>query len=121
MKMQSWVGLIWRSPEEILEIAFQRATIVMMNEAHSGLKRSIRTRQIGQKILPVAHEAGVRHLAMEALNPVFAEHGNRIRIVPEYEEGYLSQPEMRSFIQAALDLGWTLIAYEANSFQWLSA
>jgi hypothetical protein len=28
--------LTWRSPEEIVEIAFQRACVVMMNEAHSG-------------------------------------------------------------------------------------
>jgi hypothetical protein len=27
---------------------------------------------------------------------------------------------MRDFIQSALDLGWTLIAYEADAIQWLS-
>lgn len=113
--------LIWRSPEEIVEIAFQRASVVMMNEAHNGLKRCIRTRQIGRRILPVAHQVGVRHLAMEALNPTFAEQGNWSRVVPNYEEGYLSQPEMRSFMQAALDLGWTLIPYEASAFPWLSS
>lgn len=112
--MQPDHKLTWRSPEEIVEIAFQRAQVVMMNEAHSGLKRCIRTRQIGQRILPVAHQAGIRHLAMEALNPTFAEHSNRIRVVPDYEKGYLSQPEMRSFIQTALDLGWTLVPYEVH-------
>jgi hypothetical protein len=111
----------WRSPEEIVEIAFQRATVVMMNEAHNGWKRCIRTRQIGQRILPIAHRAGVRHLAMEALYPVFAEQGNRTRVLPEKNERYLAQPEMRSLIQTALDLGWSLIAYEADIFQWLSA
>jgi hypothetical protein len=30
-------------------------------------------------------------------------------------------PEIRSLIQAALDVGWTLVCYEANHFQWLSA
>jgi len=90
-----------------------------MNEAHSGLKRCIRTRQIGQRILPVAHQAGARHLAIEALNPTFAEQANHTRVVPDYEAGYLSQVEMRSFIQAALDLGWTLIAYEFDRFKWL--
>lgn len=113
--------LIWRSPEEIVEIGFQRSSVVMMNEAHSGLQRCIRTRQIGQRILPVAHQAGVRHLAMEALNVKFAEESNRSRTVPEKEMGYLSQPEMQSFIQAALDLGWTLVAYEAKPLLWLSA
>jgi hypothetical protein len=79
---------IWHSPEEIIEIAFPRSSVVMMNEAHNGWKRCIRTRQIGQRILPVAHQAGVRHLAMEALNPVFAEEGNRTRLVPDHKEGY---------------------------------
>ena len=119
--MQRESNQIWRNPEEIVEIAFRRAPIVMMNEAHSGMKRCIRTRKIGQRILPVAHQAGVRQLAMEALNPTFAEHGNQMRVIPDYAEGYLSQPEMRSLIQAALDVGWTLIPYEANPFPWLSA
>lgn len=88
-----------------------------MNEAHSGLQRCVRTRQIGRRILPVAHQAGVGHLAMEALNPAFAEQGNQSRVVSDDEKGYLSQPEMRSFIQAALDLGWTLIPYKANRFK----
>jgi len=119
--MQSQPRQIWRSPEEIVEIAFQRASVVMMNEAHDGWKRCIRTRQVGQRILPVAHQAGTRHLAMEALNPVFAEKCNRARQIPDEKEGYLSQPEMRSFIQTALNLGWSLTPYEANSFQWLAA
>jgi len=91
-----------------------------MNEAHDGWKRCIRTRQVGQRILPVAHRAGVRHLAMEALHPNFAKKCNSNRRVPDEETGYLSQPEMKEFIQTALDLGWTLIPYEANSLQWLS-
>lgn len=111
----------WRSPEDIVEIAFRRSSVVMINEAHNGLKRCVRTRRIGQRILPIAHQAGVRHLAMEALNPTFAEEGNHSRVVSDYEEGYLSQPEMRLFIQAALDLGWTLIPYEATPFLWLSS
>jgi hypothetical protein len=43
--MQPESKLIWRSPEEIVEIAFQRASVVMMNEAHSALQRCIRTRK----------------------------------------------------------------------------
>ena len=118
--MQAQEKLIWRSPEEIVEVGFQRSLVVMMNEAHSGLKRCIRTRQIGKRILPVAHQAGVRHLAMEALFPAFAEYGNRTRRLMEGNLGYLSQPEMMDFMQAALDLGWTLIPYEADQFKWLS-
>lgn len=113
---------IWRSPEEIVEIAFNRSSVVMMNEAHAGMKRCIRTRQIGQRILPIAHQAGVRYLAMEALYPyIFAEQCNTSRMAPGKNSGYLSQPEMREFIQSALDMGWTLVAYEANSSPWLSA
>lgn len=119
--MQSAPKQTWRSPEEIVEIGFQRSSIVMMNEAHDDLKRCIRTRQIGQRILPVAHQAGVRHLAMEALRSNFAEQCNSTRRVPDEKTGYLSQPEMREFIQTALDLGWSLISYEADSFKWLSA
>src|SRR5512134_2196611 len=107
---------VWRSPEEIVEIAFRRAPVIMMNEAHAELKRCIRTRQIGKRILPVAHQAGVRHLAMEALFPKFAEQSNRTRGLMEISSGYLSQPEMRDFIQTALDLGWTLLPYESDSF-----
>src|SRR5215207_2664760 len=118
--MQEQGKRIWRSPEEIVAIGFQRSQIVMMNEAHSGLKRCIRTRQIGKRILPVAHQAGVRHIAMEALFPAFAEHGNRTRQLMEGDLGYLAQPEMKELIQTALDLGWTLIPYEADQFKWLS-
>jgi hypothetical protein len=120
MNMQSEDKLIWRSPEEIVEIAFQRASVVMMNEAHDDMKRCIRTRQIGQRILPVAHQAGVRHLAMEALFPLFAEQSNSTRRLMQGNFGYLSQPEMKDFIQTALDFGWTLIPYEADNFKWLS-
>ena len=118
--MQAQDKRIWRSPEEMVEIGFQRSPVVMMNEAHSGMKRCICTRQIGKRILPVAHQAGVRGLAMEALFPAFAEYGNRTRQLMEGNLGYLSQPEMQDLIQTALDLGWTLIPYECDNFEWLS-
>ncbi|NEQ24466.1 MAG: hypothetical protein F6K28_36235, partial [Microcoleus sp. SIO2G3] len=107
---------MWRTPEELLEIGLRRSRVVMINEAHDGLKRCIRTRQIGQRILPTAHKAGVRHLAMEALSPFFVDEANRTRQLPEVKigMGYLHQPDMRAFMQAALDLGWALIPYEIN-------
>jgi hypothetical protein len=49
-KMDLEKKFTWRSPEEIVEIAFERASVMMMNEAHNGWKRCIRTRQIGQRI-----------------------------------------------------------------------
>jgi hypothetical protein len=53
---------------------------------------------------------------MEALSPrAVADQANSSRSLPESSEGFLAQPEMRSLIQSALDLGWTLVAYEADS------
>ncbi|HEX6108654.1 MAG TPA: hypothetical protein VFZ02_04515 [Ktedonobacteraceae bacterium] len=108
---------MWRSPEDLIMIGFGRSRVVMMNENHDGLLRCCRTREIGSRILPTAHQAGVRYLAMEALNLLFAEECNRTRHMPEAREGYLSQPEMRELIQSALDLEWTLISYEADMSQ----
>jgi len=104
---------LWRTPEELVAIGFERSRVVMMNEAHAGLLRSIRTREVGRRVLPAAHEAGVRHLAMEALIPQFAA-ASETRALPEAPGGYLSQPEMRRLIESARALGWTLIAYEVD-------
>lgn len=57
----------WRSPEELIGWGFARAPVVMANEAHSGLTRCIRTREVGVHMVQAAHKAGVRRLAMEAL------------------------------------------------------
>lgn len=113
---------MWRTPEELLEIGLGRSRVVMVNEAHDGLKRCIRTRQIGQRLLPIAHQAGVRHLAMEALSSFFVEEANRTRNLPDVGigMGYLHQPDMRALIQTALDLGWTLIPYELNVQSYLA-
>lgn len=101
--------------QEIMSEAFRSSNIVMMNEAHSGQKRNIRTRIIGQLALPKAHAEGVRILAMEALTKEFADKANSTRKVPQAPSnfGYLHQPEMRNLMQLALDLGWELVAYEA--------
>ena len=85
----------------------------MANEAHSGLARSIRTRQIGVRMVRAAHEAGVRRLAMEALPWPDEDTQGPIRAMPSQAWGYLAQPDMRTLITTALDLGWTLWAYEA--------
>ncbi len=105
---------MWRTPEELVTIGFAQVRVVMMNEFHNGYLRCVRTREIGRRILPIAHQAGVRFLAMEALHREFAEEANYTRQVPEVKQGYLAQPEMRALIQTALNLGWTLIPYEAD-------
>lgn len=104
-------GPVWRTPEELIELGFARSRVVMMNEAHDGLRRSVRTRRVGKQILPAAHAAGARYIAMEALMPEFAREANATRRLPEWP-GYLAQPEMRELIAAALELGWTLVHYE---------
>jgi hypothetical protein len=51
---------------------------------------------------------------MEALwDRALVADANATRVLPN-AEGYLGQPEMRDLIQGALDLGWTLLAYEAD-------
>jgi hypothetical protein len=105
----------WRTPEELVELGFGCSTVVMANEFHDGLRRCVRTREIGRRLLPVAHDCGVRHLAMEALgNDELTDEANRTRRLPQCTAGFLAQPEMRMLIADALALGWTLIAYETT-------
>ncbi len=85
----------------------------MANEAHNGLKRCIRTREVGIRMIRAAHEAGVRRLAMEALPWPDDGSSGPIRSIPSGWGGYLAQPDMRRLITVALDLGWSLWAYEA--------
>ena len=85
----------------------------MVNEAHDHLRRCIRTRRIGARMIEPAHAAGTRHLAMEALTPDFAAAANRDRRLGA-GDGYLAQPDLRELMTAALELGWSLIAYEAD-------
>ncbi len=57
-------------------------------------------------------------MAMEALDARTIEEINHTRQMSGDRAGYyFSQPEMRAFAQAALELGWTLIAYEADFSQ----
>lgn len=103
----------WRTPEELVTIGFRRSRVVMMNEAHDALRRCIRTRLIGQQILAPAHQMGARYLAMEALwTDISIEANNTRQLSSELEGDYLSQPEMHTLIQKALDLGWTLVPYD---------
>jgi hypothetical protein len=104
----------WRTPQELVQEGFRRSRVVMLNEAHNGLARCVRTRQLGRQLLPSAHAMGARHLAMEALTPDDGEAANTTRRPPDAADGYLAQPDMRALIQAALALGWTLWAYEAD-------
>ena len=52
------------------------AAVVVVNECHNGAQRCVRTREVGQRLLPCAHKAGVRVLAVEALSTGFAQQAN---------------------------------------------
>lgn len=112
-------GLPWRRPEELLDIGLGRSRVVMVNEAHDRPLRCQRTREVGRRLLPVAHLLGVRHLAMETLwngdlRHLKDEANDTRRLPADPRGGYLAQPDMRSLVQEALDLGWTLLAYECD-------
>lgn len=104
----------WQPVEEVVRWGFGQQSVVMANEAHDGLARSVRTRVIGARMIKAAHQAGVRRLAMEALPWLAKGIPGPITTLPGDERGYLAQPEMRAMIGTALELGWTLWAYEAE-------
>jgi hypothetical protein len=103
----------WQPVEELTRWGFTQAAVVMANEAHNGLTRCVRTREAGIRMVRAAHEAGVRRLAMEALPAPSGGTPVPVSDLPAAEDGYLAQPDMRRLISTALDLGWTLWAYEA--------
>ena len=98
----------WCSAEELVGWGFAHAPVVMANEAHNGLARRIRTREMGVRMIRAA-----RRLAMEALPWPTQDTPGPILAIPPAQGGYLAQPEMRRLITAALELGWSLWAYEA--------
>jgi hypothetical protein len=49
----------WCSVEDLVRWAFGHAPVVMANEAHSGLARCVRTREVGVRMIQAAHEAGI--------------------------------------------------------------
>ncbi|HEX5297104.1 MAG TPA: hypothetical protein VFW50_08965 [Streptosporangiaceae bacterium] len=104
----------WRPVENVIQWGFGQRPVVMANEAHDGLARSVRIRVIGARMIRAAHQAGVRRLAMEALHWPAKDVPGPITTLPDHQHGYLAQPEMRAMIGTALDLGWTLRAYEAE-------
>jgi hypothetical protein len=103
----------WCSVEDLTQWGFSQSPVVMANEAHSGLARCIRTREVGVRIIQAAHQAGVRRLAMEALPWPADDSPGPTRDIPPGAGGYLVQPDMRRLIATALELGWSLWAYEA--------
>jgi hypothetical protein len=107
MDMPAPDTVAWLTAEDLVREGFLRSRVVMMNEAHNGEKRCIRTRTVGRRILPAAWESGARVLLMEALGPPGGP--------PEGTASpYLEQPEMALFLDSARQLGFTLGGYEAE-------
>jgi hypothetical protein len=104
----------WCSVEDLTRWGFGHSPVVMVNEAHNGLARCVRTREVGVRVIRAAHDTGVRRLAMEALPWPADSSPGPITTIPEQTLGYLGQPDMRALIGTALDLGWSLWAYEAR-------
>jgi hypothetical protein len=69
----------WRTVEELLECGYQRSRVIMINECHAGWFRCIRTRRIGQRLLPMAHHLGVRHLAHGSTLGARRRRGQRLK------------------------------------------
>lgn len=101
----------WRPVEDLIGWGFAHAPVVMANEAHNGLARCVRTRDVGVRMIRAAHEAGVRRLAMEALPWPAADTPGPIVAIPPIPDhgGYLTQPDMRRLITTALELGWSAV------------
>jgi hypothetical protein len=95
----------WMSAEELLAEGFRRSRVAMLNEATSGLRRSVRTRRVGIRVLPTAWAAGARLLAVEALGPPGGEPP---------DQAVLDQPEMAELLAAARDLGFRVTGYDAD-------
>jgi hypothetical protein len=49
----------WCSVEDLVRWALAHAPVVMANEAHSGLARCVRTREVRVRMIQAAHEAGI--------------------------------------------------------------
>jgi hypothetical protein len=97
----------WLTAEDLVREGFRRSRVVMLNEAHDGHRRCVRTRTVGRRVLPAALESGARVLAMEALGPPGGAP-------PGTASPYLAQPEMALFVDSARQLGFTLAGYEAE-------
>lgn len=94
----------WLSPEDLVREGFRRSRVVMMNEARSGLKRSVRTLRVGLRALAVARQCGAGVFAVEALGPPGASRTG----------GVLDQPEMAELLQRAQQLRMRVTGYDVD-------
>ncbi len=96
--------ITWLDPEELVREGYGRSRVVMLNEAHSGERRCVRTRRIGRRVLPTARRAGAQLMAVEMLGPPDApRHG-----------GVLDQPDLVELLRTAEDLGLRVSGYDVD-------
>ncbi len=95
----------WTTPEALVREGFSRSRVVMMNEARSGLKRCVRTRRIGARIMHMARVCGATLLAVEALGPPEG---------PAPIAGVLEQPDMLAMLDEARLQGFELSGYDVD-------
>lgn len=100
--------------EELIVWGFAHAPVVMADEAHNGLARCIRTKEMGVRMIRAAHEARGAAAGHGALPWPAPDTPGAITAIPPVPGGYLAQPDMRRLITATLELGWRLWAYEAE-------
>jgi len=94
----------------ILEMAGQKQVIII-NEEHRNSAHREFTRQLLNKL----YQEGYRYLALEALNREEAIKLNK-RKYPNYNSGaYIADPIFGDLVRYALKIGFTILAYEADS------
>lgn len=70
----------WRPVEDLVRWGFAHAPVVMANEAHNGLARCVRTREVGIRMVQVAHEAGVWRQAADLGRLVAGDPGEPLLV-----------------------------------------
>lgn len=95
----------WLTPEQLVRTAFRASRVVMMNEASSGLRRCVRTRRIGVRVMPMAAASGARLLALEAM----VQPGGR-----QTDGGVLAQPDMQELLAEARRQGLRVAGYDVD-------
>ncbi|HKF75244.1 MAG TPA: hypothetical protein VKF59_03815 [Candidatus Dormibacteraeota bacterium] len=95
----------WLTPEQLVRTAFRASRVVMMNEASSGLRRCVRTRRIGVRVMPMAAASGARLLALEAM----VQPGGH-----QADDGVLAQPDMEALVAEARRQGLRVAGYDVD-------
>lgn len=92
-----------------LTAAVRDRRLVLINESH----HRPHSRLLTLALLPALYEAGFRYLAVEALAEADAE-GLNARGYPETQSsGYVREPVFGELLRRALQLGYTVVPYEA--------